>query len=163
MIEFYSQSRAACLDDALSVMANQFDDPPTISVDETIQVPLEEDIADSIPAHSLLADDEPVDMKPGCKHLLLLVLFAVCNTVILYYQYLTPYPVGRSVSLPLLLFGLAVGRAQDAPAERVTKIPMRDDPKVVPRAQRGPSIRRKRKGLPKRKREEMQITREKGQ
>ena len=66
--EFYSQSRAACLDDALSVMANQFDDPPTIGVDETIQVPLEEDIADSIPAHSLLTDDETIDMKPGCKH-----------------------------------------------------------------------------------------------
>ena len=75
MIEFYSQSRAACLDDALSVMANQFDDPPTIGVDETIQVPLEEDIADSIPAHSLLTDDEPIDMKPGCKHLLILILF----------------------------------------------------------------------------------------
>ena len=51
-------------------MANQFDDPPTIGVGETIQVPLEEDIADSIPAHSLLTDDEPIDMKPGCKHLL---------------------------------------------------------------------------------------------
>ena len=60
-----------CLDDALSVMANQFDDPP--GVDENIQVPLEEDIADSIPAHSLLADDEPIDMKPGCKCLLTLI------------------------------------------------------------------------------------------
>lgn len=68
---FYSQSRAACLDDALSVMANQFDDPPTIGVGETIQVPLEEDIADSIPAHSLLTDEEPIDMKPGSKHLLM--------------------------------------------------------------------------------------------
>lgn len=37
--------------------------------DDAIHVPLEEDIADTIPAHSLLTDDEPVDMKPTCKHL----------------------------------------------------------------------------------------------
>ena len=49
-------------------MANQFDEPPTIGVGGNIQVPLEEDIADSIPPHSLLADDEPIDMKPGCEY-----------------------------------------------------------------------------------------------
>lgn len=42
-------------------------------------------------------------------------------------------------------------------------MPMRDDPKVVPRAQRGPSIRLRRNGLPKRKKEEMQTTKGKGQ
>lgn len=53
-------------------MANhtgEFDD----GVGGTIQVPLEEDIADSIPAHSLLTDDEPIDMKPGCKYIFILI------------------------------------------------------------------------------------------
>ena len=58
------------LDDALSVMAGHtgdFDDAPTIGVGGAIHVPLEEDIADTIPAHSLLTDEEPVDLKPTCK------------------------------------------------------------------------------------------------
>lgn len=60
------QSRAS-LEDALSVMANQFDDSPTIGVGGAIQVPPEEDIADSIPPHALLNEDEPLDMKPDRK------------------------------------------------------------------------------------------------
>lgn len=61
------QSRAS-LEDALSVMANQFDDPPTIGVGGSIQVPPEEDIAECIPPHSLLTEDDQIEIKPNCKY-----------------------------------------------------------------------------------------------
>lgn len=62
-----SQSRAS-LEDALSVMANQFDDPPTIGVGGSIQVPPEEDIAECIPPHSLLTEDDQIEIKPSRKY-----------------------------------------------------------------------------------------------
>lgn len=58
-------------------MANhtgEFEDAPTIGVGGGIQVPLEEDIADSIPAHSLLTEEEPLDMKPNCEYILVCIL-----------------------------------------------------------------------------------------
>ena len=61
------QSRAS-LEDALSVMANQFDDPPTIGVGGPIQVPPEEDIAECIPPHSLLTEDDQLEIKPNRKY-----------------------------------------------------------------------------------------------